>query len=128
MQGGCIVYGINKMTEVAVVKLLYDALILFLLIYACLDITRRFAHFLLSRLSHPRGAAVQSYVFSDRNAEALEGLIRTAIAAGGDVVVVDIHTTAEGWELLGRLCEEFPYLHIWTQTEYEQRLRQIRVG
>lgn len=97
--------------------LVIHTIMLFLMLYACLDILYHFADFLLRRLSHPAQHPGRTIVFAHDNADELEWLVRSACKSAGEVYVVDLGMTAEGRRIMQQLCVDLPYVHIVDREE-----------
>lgn len=109
-------------------NILMDSLILFLLIYALLDIFTRITEYFSAKVFSKNIPTAYHVIFLDSTSENLEYGIRKVIHNAMDinceVLVVDMDTSEENRRILDALCTEYDFLYLFTKEQYIEFLNQ----
>lgn len=116
--------------------ILLDSVILFLLVYALLDILTRIAEGISQRVLSRRKDGAYHILFLEPDERCVEALIRRAVHEAGyscpGVVLVDMGLPQEEREIAQKMCAEYSCLSLYPKEEYlrlvEQRKPQTRLG
>lgn len=116
--------------------ILLDSVILFLLVYALLDILTRIAEGVSQRVLSRHRDGAYHILFLEADEPCVEALIRRAVHEAGyscpGVVLVDMGLPEEEREVARKLCGEYSCLSLYPKEEYlrmvEQRKPQTKLG
>lgn len=99
-----------------------DALILFLLVYAIMDILTRLAAYLSCRVTRQRKTDGYHVLYLTSGADAIEAAVRSEIQNAEQthcsVILVDMNLSAEECAVAEKLCREYPLLTLLSREEY----------
>ncbi|MBE7048505.1 MAG: hypothetical protein E7393_03945 [Ruminococcaceae bacterium] len=105
--------------------ILRDAIVLFLLIYALLDLAHHFLRFLSHMLTETEPKVEGTYILNIDNIpiERTENIIRSAMMQGKTLLLLTSAVESETVSIAKQISRKFPYVHIVTREEFGDWLK-----